>query len=912
MTTTTNLSESAQTCQEVSKSIQRVNFLSAKHQKDITERGLLNNWAGSTCRTVNADEATFHLGYTAKSGGILFIGQNGQVQFLPDKAWKNEGEKKAPKYRSPLGEFDAFLPPSPDNPLYWEIENLKRQAFYLNDHPYILITEGIFKAIAGCSNGIPTISLLGVEQGLTGKAGDVEGKRFLVPVLRILAEAGFGFIIAFDADALTNPNICIAQKKLAKQLLKFKVPVRIITGAWPVASVTEDGEVKNTKGMDDFIQHKKIEAFRAILTKSKLFDENEGDPIAPGDSPTKVNKPPTPRRIAAEIAEQYGNQWKFDNEQKTWRIWSGKEWEKIEIGNFETLLQTVVDAKNIDYTGDAYLTDVLKLLTKRLRVARWQIWDRKRYTNFNNCVLDADNFRTLEHSPGMGFTSHLPYEYKPLAGKVKDALEALKANCPNIYNWMKTAMQGSAKKMLKLLAIVNGLLKFRFFDLQMFVHLVGKPGSGKGTFARLLEKVVGYANFAACQLDKLKDGSTVASIIDKQLVVFGDERKPVGVDSILSLTGGDAVSYREVYQRASNAFFYGLILICSNKPIFVGDTTGLDRRLCLLHFDNPIPTERRNYSMEQDFDVEIPSLIAIALTMSNSLVTQLIQGTGESQIGEFKAKEWEMKYQTDNIAAYFNDKLIIAEDSTLKTSTFYSDYKIFCEEAGLRPLSLVKFPTMFYDLCTELGFAVTWEKTRGRSYFHGVRIRTEADNHPTYAETLSPMTGVETENDGGLTGVVRGLKPASVGSCGGFDQNMAKLSMDLETSSNILEKSEDLSEIKCFDPLKPPSSAEVPNQQGIQPPSNPRQTPAQPPSKTSTPPATKFKVGDRVQVRADYITPELRGLQAVVVKYFDDDRYQIDFGRKIETPCVEPKRFFYMDQKYFHHVTDGSQLEMPF
>jgi hypothetical protein len=67
-----------------------------------------------------------------------------------------------------------------------------------------------------------------------------------------------------------------------------------------------------------------------------------------------------------------------------------------------------------------------------------------------------------------------------------------------------------------------------------------------------------------------------------------------------------------------------------------------------------------------------------------------------------------------------------------------------------------------------------------------------------------------------------------------------------------------------------------------------------------------------VQVRADYITPELRGLQAVVVKYFDDDRYQIDFGRKIETPCVEPKRFFYMDQKYFHHVTDGSQLEMPF
>jgi hypothetical protein len=106
----------------------------------------------------------------------------------------------------------CFCPPSPDNPLYWEIEALKREAFYINDVPYILLTEGVFKALAGCSNGIPTISLLGVEQGLTGKARDPENQRFLVPALRKLAEAGFGFIIAFDADAATNPNVRAAER----------------------------------------------------------------------------------------------------------------------------------------------------------------------------------------------------------------------------------------------------------------------------------------------------------------------------------------------------------------------------------------------------------------------------------------------------------------------------------------------------------------------------------------------------------------------------------------------------------------------------------------------------------------------------------------------------------------------------
>jgi hypothetical protein len=74
------------------------------------------------------------------------------------------------------------------------------------------LTEGVFKALAGCSNGIPTISLLGVEQGLTGKARDPENQRFLVPALRKLAEAGFGFIIAFDADAATNPNVAAAER----------------------------------------------------------------------------------------------------------------------------------------------------------------------------------------------------------------------------------------------------------------------------------------------------------------------------------------------------------------------------------------------------------------------------------------------------------------------------------------------------------------------------------------------------------------------------------------------------------------------------------------------------------------------------------------------------------------------------
>jgi predicted P-loop ATPase len=132
-------------------------------------------------------------------------------------------------------------------------------------HPCLVITEGFFKAIAGCSNGIPTIGLLGVEMGLTSGKADIQGKRYLVERLEKFARAEFGFIIAFDADAVANKAVIWAQLKLAQQLLKFKVPVYSATGNWSI----EQG-----KGMDDYIQNHGADQFkREILGKALAPEE---------------------------------------------------------------------------------------------------------------------------------------------------------------------------------------------------------------------------------------------------------------------------------------------------------------------------------------------------------------------------------------------------------------------------------------------------------------------------------------------------------------------------------------------------------------------------------------------------------------------------------------------------------------
>jgi predicted P-loop ATPase len=253
----------------------------------FVERGILLAWALANARSVTAAEATELLGFPAKSDGIWFECANGVGQFRPDTRWKDNKGKLVGKFLSPLGtvcEIDIFIPNCPTDPSYWETENLKKACYQINDHPHIVTTEGPAKAIAGCAKGIPTVAVSGVENGLTGQKKDPEGKRFLVPTLRKLAEAGFGFITAYDADVATNPSVAAAERTLAAQLGKFKVPVRTATGGW-VAKI----EGKDTKGMDDFIRHQGIEEFRAILCKAKLFGETEGHGETPdtGDSKPK-------------------------------------------------------------------------------------------------------------------------------------------------------------------------------------------------------------------------------------------------------------------------------------------------------------------------------------------------------------------------------------------------------------------------------------------------------------------------------------------------------------------------------------------------------------------------------------------------------------------------------------------------
>lgn len=614
--------------------------------------------------------------------------------------------KKPAKYITASGESIAPIFLRMPNKDFWNA---------VSDNPNIIIgiTEGVKKAGCLLTNGIAAIAITGVT--CWSKDGKIlpDLKRYLVNCFNGGHEK---FYIFHDSDYKKKDECRLEISKLSRAIEK-ETELKVLIVSWD----------EKYKGIDDFIVANGKEALMDAISKAQTIEQWEKQFTKDSNDNKKRL---TAGQIALEIAEKYQPLWAYHHEQQTWRVFNGKVWTKEPDKCFTQLVYHELKLRGWGWDSPSFIKSVVEILSLELLVRKWETFDPKRFIAFNDCIFDMETREVLEHFSGSRYTSHLPYSYKDISRK-ENTLETLKEHCPHTYKYMMEAMQGESKAVMKLLAIINGMIKWRYFDLQMFVHIVGKPGSGKGVFTRLLQNIVGRENYQSTKLNKLSDGSTIANIIDKQLVVFPDERTQLGCENILSFTGGDAIGYREIYKSAASAFFKGMLLVISNNPIFTGDTAGIDRRLCSVHFNNPIPSHLRNSKLEELLKEEIPNLVSVALNLSDQEVTTFIKGIGQALIPEFRANEWEMKCQTNTIAAWMNDNLIFDADSDdTRIKDLYTSYTNWSKEANIsKPKSLVKFPKELLETCQEwfANAEVERKEHRNVSYLVGVRMRDVTD-----------------------------------------------------------------------------------------------------------------------------------------------------------------------------------------
>jgi hypothetical protein len=172
-------------------------------------------------------------------------GRNGYCRVRPDTP--RQVKDKPVKYESPTGQPNQpYFPPS-------AMDEIRRPTAGL------LLTEGEFKALALTQEGFPCIGVVGVFGW--------KQKNFasLLPELELIDWNGRTVWIVFDSDIGSNPDVLLAESRLAKAMADRGSKVLCVR----LPDGTPDADGHPTKmGADDYLVAHGREAFRQLLVEA--------------------------------------------------------------------------------------------------------------------------------------------------------------------------------------------------------------------------------------------------------------------------------------------------------------------------------------------------------------------------------------------------------------------------------------------------------------------------------------------------------------------------------------------------------------------------------------------------------------------------------------------------------------------
>ena len=452
-----------------------------------------------------------------------------------------------------------------------------------------------------------------------------------------------------------------------------------------------------------------------------------------------------PRRMieskAADIAARALVGWlAWDAEGCSWYLWAGTHWApQLTAGKAESLIAHLVHigCGELGYRP-TYLNGI-GLLLQRRNLLRLPTFPRG-LIPFANGVYDIAARRLAPATPTRALDWCLPHRYDPAA------------DCPTIRAWLLRNVEGDGDTVELLRAWLAALL--RGMALQKFLVLIGRGGTGKGTFQRLCLALVGQGNTAVSALRDLEENRfETAKLYGKRLLMINEAGRHGGsINMLKAITGGDHVPLERKHQQQSGSFvFGGLVLMATNEDIVTNDqTSGLERRRLTVRFNiTATQEERADWEARGGeaavLHTEIPGLINWCLQLSENDIRARIE-TPPSRVradnllgmaAGNSVADWLLECTMPDPEAWgqigyreeyrAGDGKVYFEHSH---DWLYASYLTYCQREGRRnPVAIRKFATTVIDIGETLGHQfvkATHPQARYRA-IKGLRLREDSD-----------------------------------------------------------------------------------------------------------------------------------------------------------------------------------------
>jgi hypothetical protein len=217
-------------------------------------------------------------------------------------------------------------------------------------------------------------------------------------------------------------------------------------------------------------------------------------------------------------------------------------------------------------------------------------------------------------------------------------------------------------------------------NIQKFIVLYGKGGTGKSTLLNLVQKLFDgyYTTFEAKALTSSSNAFSTEAFRDNPLVAIqhdGDLSKIEDNTKLNSIISHEDMTMNEKYKPSYMAKINAFLFMGTNKPVKITDAkSGIIRRLIDVHPSGEKVTPRRYQTLVSQMDFELGAIAHHCLERYREMGKDYYSGY----------KPVEMMLQTDvffNFIESYYDVFQQQNGASLKQA--YELYKQYCEDAAV-------------------------------------------------------------------------------------------------------------------------------------------------------------------------------------------------------------------------------------
>lgn len=258
---------------------------------------------------------------------------------------------------------------------------------------------------------------------------------------------------------------------------------------------------------------------------------------------------------------------------------------------------------------------------------------------------------------------------------------------------------------------------------QRALLLVGDGGTGKSTFVRVLQAVLGNLATSSA-LENIKDGSfLVGTLVGKRMCVVSELQRNVDWLPFKRVTGEDQISIDVKNKTPYTTKLDLKLIILSNVMPFLGDDTSnssLMRRFLPVAFN--VRPERPDPTLETRLTHpdELPGVLN---WMLDGL--RLLQANGmRFPASDTSALAREIVEESNRVVSFLREECEYVPDATVSTSDLYDAYRKWCGKTGHGALNTNNFAKQLLAAGRYFDKPIEKGRTKTTRYFSNLMLST--------------------------------------------------------------------------------------------------------------------------------------------------------------------------------------------